>query len=83
MVSGSQEKVLDLRLVLGLEANVTAPSKTTGGAYVEMDVTAQPGSETLIHDHPERRRPTGSWRERWRCSATIGSALCRRRRRLR
>jgi mannose-6-phosphate isomerase-like protein (cupin superfamily) len=49
-----QEKVLDLRKVFGLKATVTTPSAATGGAYVEMDVIAEPGSETLIHYHPEQ-----------------------------
>ena len=50
----SQEKVLDLRSVFGLQATVTTPSETTGGAYVEMDVKVQPGSGTMIHYHPEQ-----------------------------
>ena len=54
MTSGSQGKVLDLRAVFGLQATVTTPSEATGGAYVGMDVTAQPGSATKIHYHPEQ-----------------------------
>jgi mannose-6-phosphate isomerase-like protein (cupin superfamily) len=54
VMSGSQEKVLDLRSVFGLQATVTTPSETTGGAYVEMDVKVQPGSGTMIHYHPEQ-----------------------------
>jgi mannose-6-phosphate isomerase-like protein (cupin superfamily) len=54
VMSESQEKVLDLRSVFGLEARVTTPASATGGEYVEMDVTAEPGSETLIHYHPEQ-----------------------------
>ena len=54
MRSESQEKVLDLRSVFGLEATVTTPSEATDGAYVEMDVTAEPGSGTVIHYHPEQ-----------------------------
>jgi quercetin dioxygenase-like cupin family protein len=54
LMGGSQGKVLDLRSVFGLQATVTTPSEATSGAYVEMDVTAQPGSETLIHYHPEQ-----------------------------
>lgn len=50
----AQEKVLDLRSVFGLKATVTTPSAATGGAYVEMDVTADPGSKTIIHYHPEQ-----------------------------
>jgi mannose-6-phosphate isomerase-like protein (cupin superfamily) len=53
-MGGSRGKVLDLRSVFGLQATVTVPSEATSGAYVEMDVTAQPGSETLIHYHPEQ-----------------------------
>ena len=53
-MSGPQGKVLDLRSVFGLRATVTVPSGATGGAYVEMDVTAQPGSATTIHYHPEQ-----------------------------
>ncbi len=53
-MGGSQEKVLDLRSVFGLQATVTTPSETTGGAYVEMDVKVQPGSGTMIHYHPEQ-----------------------------
>lgn len=54
MMSESQEKVLDLRSVFGLEATITSPSAAADGAYVEMDVTADPGSETIIHYHPEQ-----------------------------
>ena len=53
-MSESQEKVLDLRSVFGLKATVTTSSAATDGAYVEMDVTADPGSETIIHYHPEQ-----------------------------
>ena len=54
MTGEPQGKILDLRSVFGLQATVTVPSEATSGAYVEMDVTAQPGSETLIHYHPEQ-----------------------------
>ncbi len=54
MRTESQEKVLDLRSVFGLKATITVPSGATGGAYVEMDVTAEPASKTLIHYHPEQ-----------------------------
>lgn len=54
MVNEAQEKVLDLRSVFGLEATVTVPSAATDGAYVEMDVTAEPSSGTMIHYHPEQ-----------------------------
>lgn len=53
-MSESREKVLDLRSVFGLEARVTVPAEATGGEYVEMDVTAEPGSRTIIHYHPEQ-----------------------------
>jgi len=53
-MSEPKEKVLDLRSVFGVEARVTTPASATGGEYVEMDVTAEPGSETLIHYHPEQ-----------------------------
>ncbi len=43
MMSKPQEKVLDLRSVFGIEARVTTPAEATGGEYVEMDVTAEPG----------------------------------------
>jgi len=53
-MSESQEKILDLRSVFGLKATVTTPSAATNGAHVEMDVTAEPGSGTMIHYHPEQ-----------------------------
>ncbi len=74
MMSKPQEKVLDLRSVFGIEARVTTPAEATGGEYVEMDVTAEPGSETLIHYHPEQEETYRVLRERWRCSATVGGA---------
>ena len=45
-------RVFDLRSVFGLTAEVTTPAETTDGAYVEMDVTVEPGCRTLIHYHP-------------------------------
>ncbi|MBA2520284.1 MAG: cupin domain-containing protein [Chloroflexia bacterium] len=53
-MSDSPSNVLDLRSIFGLTATVTTPSAATNGAYVEMDVTADPGSATLIHHHPEQ-----------------------------
>ncbi len=53
-MSESHAKILDLRSVFGLKATVTTPASATNGAYVEMDVAAEPGSETLIHYHPEQ-----------------------------
>jgi quercetin dioxygenase-like cupin family protein len=52
--SETREEVLDLRSVFGLEANVTTPSAATGGEYVELDCTVQPGGDTSIHYHPEQ-----------------------------
>jgi quercetin dioxygenase-like cupin family protein len=49
----SAERVLDLRRVFGIVARVTTPTEATGGAYVEMDVMADPGAKTLVHIHPE------------------------------
>jgi mannose-6-phosphate isomerase-like protein (cupin superfamily) len=50
----TQEKVLDLRLVFGVEARVTVPAEATGGEYVEMDCTLEPEGSTAIHYHPEQ-----------------------------
>lgn len=47
-------RVLDLRSVFGLEARITTPAASTGGAWVEMDCTAAPGSGTMIHFHPNQ-----------------------------
>jgi quercetin dioxygenase-like cupin family protein len=47
-------KVLDLADVFGLTATVTTSASQTDGAYVEMDVVAHPGSQTMIHYHPEQ-----------------------------
>jgi quercetin dioxygenase-like cupin family protein len=46
-------KVLDLRVVFGVVAHVTTSAEATGGEYVEMDITANPGAKTLVHIHPE------------------------------
>jgi len=46
------DRVLDLRAVFGVEARVTVSAESTGGEYVEMECTAQPGSETMVHYHP-------------------------------
>ena len=54
MINQSREKVLDLRAVFGLRARVTVPAEDTGGEYIEMDVTAEPGSGTSIHYHPDQ-----------------------------
>jgi quercetin dioxygenase-like cupin family protein len=54
MTDETHEQVLDLRSVFGITARVTAPAAATGGAYVEIDTTAEPGSRTLIHYHPHQ-----------------------------
>jgi quercetin dioxygenase-like cupin family protein len=54
MIPGGSARVLDLRSVFGVEARVTTPTASTGGAYVEMDCTVAPGSGTMIHYHPEQ-----------------------------
>jgi quercetin dioxygenase-like cupin family protein len=53
-MSELHQKVLDLRSVFGLEATITVPPSATDGAYVEMDIVAEPGSGTMIHYHPEQ-----------------------------
>lgn len=45
--------VLDFRPALGLHCRVTVPAAATEGRYVEMDCTAEPGMETLVHLHPD------------------------------
>jgi mannose-6-phosphate isomerase-like protein (cupin superfamily) len=52
MSSEMQGRVLDLRAVFGVKARITAAAAATPGGEVEMDVTAEPGSKTLIHYHP-------------------------------
>ena len=54
MMSEPRGKVLNLRAVFGIEAQVTTSAAATGGTYVEMDVTTEPGSEIMIHYHPEQ-----------------------------
>ena len=49
----SDPALLDFRPVLGLRCLVTAPAESTGGRYVEMECTAEPGFETMVHEHPE------------------------------
>ena len=51
MTSG---RILDLRSVFGVLAQVTNPAAPTGGEYVEMMCTADPGSGTMVHYHPEQ-----------------------------
>lgn len=50
----NEDAVLDLRAVFGVRARVTVPASATGGACVEMDCTAEPGSGTMVHCHPEQ-----------------------------
>jgi quercetin dioxygenase-like cupin family protein len=59
MISGLREKVLDLRPVFGVEARITTPAEATGGEYVEMDCTLEPGGGTAIHYHPEQEETYG------------------------
>jgi quercetin dioxygenase-like cupin family protein len=47
-------RILDLRSVFGVQAQVTNPAAATGGEYVEMECTADPGSGTMVHYHPEQ-----------------------------
>ena len=54
MTDQTHGRVLDLRPIFGVEARVTTPSETTGCEYVEMDCTAEPGSGTMVHYHPEQ-----------------------------
>lgn len=54
MINQTHEKILNLRSVFGVEARVTTPSVATGGAYVEMDCTVDPGSGSIIHYHPRQ-----------------------------
>lgn len=46
--------VLDLRSIFGVQIRITHSARTTGGAFVEMNCTAEPGSGTMIHFHPEQ-----------------------------
>jgi quercetin dioxygenase-like cupin family protein len=46
--------VLDLRSIFGVEARLRVSSSSTGGEYVELDCTAEPGSGTMVHYHPEQ-----------------------------
>jgi len=54
LIDHGHGRVLDLRSIFGVEARVTTPAETTGGEYVEMECTAQPGSGTMVHYHPEQ-----------------------------
>jgi mannose-6-phosphate isomerase-like protein (cupin superfamily) len=46
------DRILDLRSVFGVLAQVTRSSAATGGEFVEMVCTADPGSGTMVHYHP-------------------------------
>ncbi len=46
--------LLDLRSIFGVQARITTPASATGRAYVEMECTANPGSGTMVHYHPEQ-----------------------------
>ena len=50
----TSRRILDLRSVFGVLAQVTKPAAATGGEYVEMVCTADPGSGTMVHYHPEQ-----------------------------
>jgi hypothetical protein len=57
-------RILDLRSVFGVQAQVTNPAAATGGEYVEMECTADPGSGTMVHYHPEKEETFHSGAER-------------------
>jgi quercetin dioxygenase-like cupin family protein len=48
------DRTLDLASVFGVRAQVTIPAAVTGGEYVEMECSAEPGSGTMVHYHPEQ-----------------------------
>jgi mannose-6-phosphate isomerase-like protein (cupin superfamily) len=50
----TSDRILDLRAVFGVSAQVTTASAAADGAYVEMECTADPGSGTMVHYHPEQ-----------------------------
>ena len=52
MLTEAPAAELDYRPALPLRCLVTVPAESTGGAYVEMDCTAEPGMQTIIHKHP-------------------------------
>jgi mannose-6-phosphate isomerase-like protein (cupin superfamily) len=54
MNNPSHERVLDLRSIFGVEARIITPALDTAGAYVEMDCSADPGSGTMVHYHPQQ-----------------------------
>ena len=50
----TSHRILDLRSVFGVAAQVTNPPAATGGEYVELECVADPGSATMVHYHPEQ-----------------------------
>jgi mannose-6-phosphate isomerase-like protein (cupin superfamily) len=50
----TSDRILNLRAVFGVSAQVTNPSAATSGASVEMECTADPGSGTMVHYHPDQ-----------------------------
>jgi quercetin dioxygenase-like cupin family protein len=47
-------KHLDLRKIFGVQARIGTPASETRGEYVEMECTAEAGSGTMVHFHPEQ-----------------------------
>lgn len=54
MIDEAESDVLDLRSVFGITARITVSAGDTGGACVEMDCSADPGSASIIHYHPNQ-----------------------------
>jgi quercetin dioxygenase-like cupin family protein len=54
MTDPTQLRTLDLTPVFGVRAQITADARETGGEYVEMDCTVQPGSGSIVHYHPRQ-----------------------------
>ncbi len=48
------DRVLDLRSVFGVVAQVTNAAAASAGDYVDLECTADPGSGTMVHYHPEQ-----------------------------
>jgi quercetin dioxygenase-like cupin family protein len=46
--------LLDLRGVFGVRARIIQSAAATGGEFVEMDCTADSGSGTMVHFHPDQ-----------------------------
>jgi hypothetical protein len=45
----TSDRILDLRPVFGVLAQVISRSADTGGKYVELECTADPGRGTMVH----------------------------------